>query len=187
MELEIPNTASMDQKPEPSILELQQIPINSEQTEPSSHDGNTHELASAGSADITTTVIDKSAEKPGSDSSNRRQAIPAVTLSKASIDIEHQTKWVLAQKSDYYTLQLLAGYNLSTINNFLKQYSLNNKKLAYYLSYNNGKRWHSLVYGIYPNRDTARLAIKTLPTELAIAKPWIRKLHFIKRDINDAL
>jgi len=107
------------------------------------------------------------------------------SLDKVAISISHQTKWILTQKSESYTLQLLAGYNLSTIKNFLEKQINNHEKLAYYLSYNNGRPWHSLVYGIYPNRDTARLAIKSLPATLAVDKPWIRKLDFIKRDIND--
>jgi len=107
------------------------------------------------------------------------------SLDKVAISVQHQTKWLLSQKSESYTLQLLAGYNLSTIKNFLEKQINNHDKLAYYLSYNNGKPWHSLVYGIYPNRDTARLAIKSLPATLTVDKPWIRKLDFIKRDIND--
>lgn len=109
------------------------------------------------------------------------------TPPKNPLAIKRQTDWILAQKSDYYTLQLMAGYNLSTIQNFLKQYRLNQDNIAYYLSYNKGKAWHSLVYGIFPDRATARLAIKDLPPELVAAKPWIRKLHYIKRDINDAI
>ena len=110
-----------------------------------------------------------------------------ITPTKAAIPVNHQTAWMLTQMPGKYTLQLLAGRKLSTINNFLQQHTLPSDKIAYYLSYNNGKALHSLVYGIYPNRDTARLAIKSLPPKLVAAKPWIRKLHYIHRDINNAV
>ncbi|MFV2057773.1 MAG: SPOR domain-containing protein, partial [Thiohalomonadales bacterium] len=112
---------------------------------------------------------------------------PIISIGKVPISVKRQTQWVLSQASDHYTLQLLAGYNLSTIKNFLAEYPLDRDNLAYYRSYNNGKEWHSLVYGIFPDRDSARQAIKKLPAALAVAKPWVRKLHYIKRDINDTL
>ncbi len=98
----------------------------------------------------------------------------------------HREGWLLEQKPDYFTLQLVAGYQISTVNNYLNQHKLPATELAYYHSINKGKDWHSLVFGIYPDYGSAKLAIDTLPPEVRQANPWIRRLKNIQTEIQDA-
>jgi type II secretory pathway predicted ATPase ExeA len=99
----------------------------------------------------------------------------------------NQAAWLMEQNPQYFTLQLVAGYQKRTVNNFLTQHKLPATELAYYHSYNKGKDWHSLVYGIYPDYRSAKDAIETLPAAVRLSKPWIRQLNSIQGDIKDAL
>jgi septal ring-binding cell division protein DamX len=98
----------------------------------------------------------------------------------------HQERWLLNQQPNDYTLQLVAGYQKSTVNNYLKRHKLPAAELAYYHSLHKGKDWHSLVYGVYPDYNSAKLAIDNLPAAVRTSKPWIRRFRGIQKEINDA-
>ncbi len=98
----------------------------------------------------------------------------------------HLEQWLMEQKPNYYTLQLVAGYQKSTVNNYLKRHKLPATELAYYHSLNKGKDWHSLVFGVYPDYNSAKLAINDLPPEVRQSKPWIRRLNNIQNEIKEA-
>jgi septal ring-binding cell division protein DamX len=98
----------------------------------------------------------------------------------------HLEPWLLDQISSNYTLQLVAGYQKSTVNNFLNRHKLPATELAYYRSVNKGKEWHSLVFGIYPDYSSAKRAIDGLPAAVRKTKPWIRRLKNIQKEINEA-
>ncbi|MDH5324088.1 MAG: AAA family ATPase [Gammaproteobacteria bacterium] len=93
-------------------------------------------------------------------------------------------QWLMQQNPDAFTLQLLAGYEKRTIDKFLNQNDLPSTKLAYYQSTNRGKHWHSLVFGLYPDYRSATHAVAQLPEPLQHAKPWIRQLKNIQKDIR---
>ncbi|KPJ94843.1 MAG: hypothetical protein AMJ53_04260 [Gammaproteobacteria bacterium SG8_11] len=98
----------------------------------------------------------------------------------------HQESWLLEQNPNYYTLQLVAGYQKNTVNNYLTRHKLPATELAYYHSLNKGKHWHSLVFGIYPDYSSAKLAIDSLPPAVRRSKPWIRRLKNIQNEIKEA-
>lgn len=98
----------------------------------------------------------------------------------------NQEAWLLEQDPNFFTLQLVAGYQKSTVNNFIKLHKLANDNLAYYHSLNKGKDWNSLVYGIYPDYRSALLAINDLPEGVRKARPWIRQLKSVQEEIKEA-
>jgi septal ring-binding cell division protein DamX len=51
---------------------------------------------------------------------------------------------------------------------------------------NKGKDWNSLVYGVYPNYQSAKLALEDLPATVRKARPWIRRLKNIQKEITEA-
>ena len=91
--------------------------------------------------------------------------------------------WILKQNPGHRSLQLIAGYKYETLTNYVRKYDLPKNKLAYYQSQNKGKIWHSLLYGVYPDYQTAKSAAKKLNKKLGNNKPWIRKLKSIQNDI----
>ena len=102
-----------------------------------------------------------------------------------AVDI-HQEAWLLQQKPNYFTLQLVAGYQKSTVNNFLTRHKLPATELAYYHSLNKGKDWHSLVFGVYPDYSSAKQTIDRLPPAVRKSKPWIRQLKNVQKEIKEA-
>jgi type II secretory pathway predicted ATPase ExeA/septal ring-binding cell division protein DamX len=97
-----------------------------------------------------------------------------------------QEPWLLDQNPNHYTVQLVAGYQKTTVNNYLNRHKLPATDLAYYHSLNKGKDWHSLVYGAYPDYASAKSAVDALPSGVRKAKPWIRRFRGIQKEINDA-
>jgi DamX protein len=95
-----------------------------------------------------------------------------------------QEPWILEQDPNYFTLQLVAGYQRSSIDHFIKLYPQLVKNLSYFASINKGKNWHSLVYGVYPTYVTAITAAKELTGVLGKHKPWIRQIKSIQKDIK---
>jgi len=117
-----------------------------------------------------------------------------VSISKTSTDnkpvhIENDNrlkdeKWLLQQNPEHYTLQLVTGHQRTTIDNFITKYQLKPQQLSYFFSTRNGKQWHNLIYGVYPDRKTANSTIQQLPSQLASVKPWIRQIRSIQSEIN---
>lgn len=113
-------------------------------------------------------------------------AIPSTTTSKpdvAGLNIPHGNNWILSQNPDHYTLQVVAGENLDTIDDFIKEHQLKDN-IAYYHSLRKGKDWYGLVYGNYDTKQLAVAAVDQLPPKLKRIDPWIRPLGGIQKDIH---
>ena len=125
--------------------------------------------------------------EPG-DTNNTKQADqPATALPVKPQDVNNaelkDNDWVLKQNPDHFTLQLVAGRQKQTVTNFIKKYKLSGN-LIYFSSQRNGKIWHNLTYGIYPDRKSATQASKKLPSSLLAVKPWIRQIKTIQSEIH---
>ena len=66
-----------------------------------------------------------------------------------------------------------------------KHQLLKQKEIAYYESTFRGKPWFQLLYGLYPDRQAARLAANKLPENLRQAGPWIRSLAVVQKEIDN--
>ena len=110
----------------------------------------------------------------------------SIHMDETSIPLARQDDWLLAQNPGYFSLQILAGYQASTINTFIGQNRLPQADLAYYFSLNRGKDWHSLVFGLYTSHSQAEGAARELAKQLPGVKPWIRSLKSIQEDIEYA-
>ncbi len=97
--------------------------------------------------------------------------------------IPRKESWVLNQNSKHYTLQIVAGENLNTIEEFIVEHKLYNN-IAFYRSIRKNKPWYGLIYGVYPHKQAAVSAINKLPTKLQRLKPWVRSINSVQHDIN---
>jgi len=104
----------------------------------------------------------------------------------SSIPLDHQEAWILAQNPENYTLQLVAGYQESTVVNFIASQQLPTTDLAYYYSLNRNRGWHSLIFGSYPNRDQAKGSAAEIRKHIKHLKPWIRSFKSVQGDIRYA-
>lgn len=108
---------------------------------------------------------------------------PAAAATGHAIPLAHQEEWIMEQDPGYFTLQVVAGYQASTVLKFIDKEALPESELAYYYSLNRGKGWHSLLFGSYPNRDQAKGAAVELGKQLKHIKPWIRTFKSVQGDI----
>ena len=90
--------------------------------------------------------------------------------------------WLLAQNANSYTLQLVATSSKDSATQFIRKHKLLSRA-AYFQYRRDGKRWFSVVYGMYPTRSQAKKAIASLPKAIRKSEPWIRQL----KDIQDAI
>ena len=93
--------------------------------------------------------------------------------------------WLRQQAADSYVLQLLSAQYMSNIKNLLSGQSGIQNQLSGYVKYTpSGKPRYLLLYGIYPDRESAEAAIDELPLEFQSIPPWPRKLGDAIKEIN---
>jgi DamX protein len=97
--------------------------------------------------------------------------------------LPRKESWILNQNSRHYTLQIVAGENLKTVEEFIVEHKLRNN-IAFYHSVRKGKPWYGLIYGVYTHKQAASSAISQLSIKLQRLKPWIRSMNSIQKDIN---
>ena len=107
-----------------------------------------------------------------------------VQLARTADSSIYREQWLLQQNPQAYTLQLLVSLRRATIDKFLSDHELPSTELAYFQIHNDGKKWHSLVFGVYPNYNKATLALAQLPSQLRNPRPWIRQIKDIHVDIQ---
>jgi len=114
------------------------------------------------------------------------QRTPAPVIAKTAVHDVHREKWLLAQDSASYTIQIVGVSNETSLLDYIKRNQrLNQNEMAYYESTFKGKPWYQLLYGIYPNRQEAQLAADNLPENIRRAEPWIRKISAVQKAIQD--
>jgi len=149
----------------------------------SASDSSTSQQTAAEAKNTTKPKAEAIIAKPAS---NAKESPPNTRPpEKNALSLTHGEQWIEKQPAEYYTLQLIAGYQLSTLQRFITQHKLAQKELSYYLSYNKqGKAWHSLLYGSYPDLQSARNAAQALTQSSSIKQPWIRQFSKIHGDLR---
>jgi len=82
-------------------------------------------------------------------------------------------------------LQLIGAYDQQTLVKFLQGQSAIFNKIAMITTYNDGKPWYVLVYGVYPNRDAAAAEVVSLPAKVKSYRPWPRSIASIHNDLDE--
>ena len=104
-------------------------------------------------------------------------------LPSDGLKIKRREDWILLQNPDSYTMQIASGQYLDTIRDFIEEHKLKDN-IAFYSTTRKGKPWHVLIYGIYENKKLALKAVGQLPEKLQHAKPWVRQLSEIQKDLH---
>ena len=102
---------------------------------------------------------------------------PAATTTATSGDGE---SWLLAQRPEDYTLQLLATNNEDLMRAYLDKHEFS-ERVAYFAFQRDGKRWYAAVHGAYPGKSEAQNAVAKLPPEVGKNPPWIRQFSGIQK------
>lgn len=97
--------------------------------------------------------------------------------------LDEWEKFLLRQKPEAYTLQVIAASNNVALEDYIARQS-NKASLRMYRGAREGKKWFVVVQGIYASKEAALAAIPTLPKDQAKAGPWPRKLASIQEEIQ---
>ena len=91
--------------------------------------------------------------------------------------------WLLAQRPEDYTLQLLATLDESLLRAYLDEHQFT-EPVAYFGFRRDGKHWYAAVYGAYAGKSQAQQAVAALPPEVGKNPPWIRQFASIQKIIR---
>jgi len=108
-----------------------------------------------------------------------------VKLLSKSYASMHGEQWLKEQSPDNYVLQLIGAHDQQTLVKFLQGQSSIINKIAMFTTYNDGKPWYVLVYGVYPNRDAAAAEVVSLSVKVKSYRPWPRSIASIHNDMDE--
>jgi len=68
----------------------------------------------------------------------------------------------------------------------LRKYTNLSGKAVYFHTRHDTRDWYTVVYGVYPDKESAKRAIERLPAELKSSSPWIRSFASIHAELDRA-
>jgi septal ring-binding cell division protein DamX len=107
----------------------------------------------------------------------------AKSPSPSSTTSQDQTKWLLGQSADKYTIQLIASQDKDAIRHYLKKLPKSISPFTYQF-YKDKKAWMAVATGISADHGDASRAIKALPAKIRKSKPWIRNIGLLQDIIS---
>ena len=96
----------------------------------------------------------------------------------------HPQAWILEQNSSHYTFQLMGSWQHSEVTEFINKYALSGD-VAEFQSMRNGRIWYALIYGVYPDKQTALQQSKKWPAPLNTLPSWLRRFDSVKKQLKD--
>lgn len=91
--------------------------------------------------------------------------------------------WLSALDPDQYTLQLLSDTEESSVRRFVAG-NVDPDQGGYFSSRIKCDVWYSVVYGVYPDYESAMEAVERLPASLRKLNPWIRTVGSIQTQMH---
>ena len=95
-------------------------------------------------------------------------------------------KWLLTQKSSYYTIQLMGARKEALLFDFVARNKLlEQNEIAFYQTMYKDKPWFQLLYGVYTTKKDAQSAADSLPPNIRKSSPWVRRLSSVQKAIRN--
>ena len=154
-------------------------PDSSPQVKTPTHDNATKPESTAPPATAEMTEAKQPAPKPVTPTPKPKPPVKTGATHKPQTRSLTGTAWLKAQNPSHYTVQLNASRSLQSIRDYIRQHHLASKT-TYMKTTLKGKDWYILLYGSYPNKQSARQAAAKLPAALRKAGPWPRRIGDIK-------
>lgn len=89
--------------------------------------------------------------------------------------------WVAQQNPEHFTIQLFSNAEQARAETFQQELDL--AESFVYPATVDGEKIHRVVWGVYPNRARAQLAIQSLPESILQQKPWLRSFKAIAAEL----
>ena len=116
-------------------------------------------------------------EVPAEESEPEVTSPPAVEQAPAAIvDLPpgaKDSRWLLAQDPDYFTIQLVTVSSAESASTFVARQQAPAEFTVYQLQ-RDGRILHVVLYGLFSSRSAAETAADSLPAEVGRVQPWIR-------------
>lgn len=120
-------------------------------------------------------------QKQDREKAQREQDQPlASTTGGAS---ERGERWLLQQDANSFTLQLFTLSSAESAARYIGRQA-DPREFATYTFRRAGKRFHVVVYGLYPSKAAASAASVQLPKSMDVKEPWIRTVGQIQTTIR---
>jgi len=114
-----------------------------------------------------------SADLPASQTSSPVAAEPASAIGlPAGV---RDSRWLLAQNPDYFTLQLVTVSSAESASTFVSRQREPAEFTVYQLA-RDGRILHVVLFGLFSSRTAAEAAVDNLPDEVGRVQPWIRSV-----------
>jgi DamX protein len=101
-----------------------------------------------------------------------KNVTPAATAA-GTPRIGRDLDWLRRQDPSHYVIQLVGTRDASAARKFVDSHQLGEEG-AWFVTAHQDKPWYVVVYGMYPDKASARAAIETLPEALRAGSPWPR-------------
>jgi len=136
-------------------------------------------------AAIVMTPSSRQEIKPDTKPTVKQETNPVMDIlpELAQLKIQHGNVWIMQQNPGHYTMQVVAGQSVKTIEEFLDEHKVKDN-IALYKSSRKDQPWYGLIYGNYENKALAVSAVSQLPKSVQKANPWIRDFNGIQNDIR---
>lgn len=88
--------------------------------------------------------------------------------------------WLRSRQPNRYTIQLIAATDAAALRNYLREHGLTQRAALLSVS-REGRLWHVVVLGDYPDRANAAAALARLPQVLRSDGAWVRDFGELQR------
>jgi DamX protein len=131
----------------------------------------------------TTTATVPATSAPAPSNTDTPVTDDKVTVSKTTTPLTPKPvagHWISRQNPEHFTLQVMGSHERLAITRVMHDHKLSPDKATVLHTRLNNKDWFILVYGSYSTPDKARTAVRTLPKDLQLTRPWPRQIGDIK-------
>ena len=125
---------------------------------------------------MTPAIVPEVVEKPVPQKPvAKEQAAPVTTVNG-----QRSNDWVLSQSGQRFTMQLSGASSPDSYKSFINKHRLDSELVAIVKTQRKGKDWYSLLYGNYPTKAAAQVAVKQFPKIRGI---WVRPFKDIQKQL----
>jgi DamX protein len=93
-------------------------------------------------------------------------------------------EWILQQRAEHYTYQLMGSWEMLEVDEFIEKNALSGD-YARFSSLRDGKPWHVIVYGVYPSKKAALKASNQWPAPMTTLPTWLRRFDSVQKQIKE--
>ena len=90
--------------------------------------------------------------------------------------------WIRQQNDSSYSLQLIAASDIKQLELYCKKFNLCSQS-AVYQTQAKGRTVLRLLYGVFPDYQSVKIAQSKLPLQLQQTKPWARQFKGVKQEL----